>query len=127
VTGQDHYFSARPATPDQRQEVAVELMGRRVVVETAPGIFSPGGLDKGTAVLLGEVPNPPPGGDFLDIGCGWGPIAISMAMLSPEPMSMPSTSTNDRSTSRGAMQNAWVAPGFAHHSPRKWTRTCAST
>ena len=63
MTGQDHYFSARPATPDQRQEVAVELMGRRVVVESAPGIFSPGGLDKGTAVLLGEVPNPPPGGE----------------------------------------------------------------
>ncbi len=83
MTGQDHYFSARPATPDQRQEVAVDLMGRRFVVETAPGIFSPGGLDKGTAVLLGEVPNPPPGGDFLDIGCGWGPIAISMAILSP--------------------------------------------
>ena len=49
----------------------------------APGIFSPGGLDKGTAVLLDEAPAPPPTGTFLDLGCGWGPIALTLALRSP--------------------------------------------
>lgn len=79
----DHYFTASPATPDQRRPLDVTLAGRRVTVEVAPGIFSPGGLDKGTAILLDEVPDPPPSGTFLDIGCGWGPIALTLGMLSP--------------------------------------------
>jgi 16S rRNA (guanine1207-N2)-methyltransferase len=34
-------------------------------------------------VLLGNVPTPPPGGHLLDLGCGWGPIALTLAMESP--------------------------------------------
>ncbi|KGN39085.1 class I SAM-dependent methyltransferase [Knoellia subterranea] len=78
----DHYFTARPATPDERRPLDVTLAGRRVTVEVAPGIFSPGGLDKGTAILFDEVPDPPPSGRFLDVGCGWGPIALTLGLLS---------------------------------------------
>jgi 16S rRNA G1207 methylase RsmC len=61
----------------------VTLAGRAVTVRTAPGIFSPDGLDRGTAVLLREVPSPPAEGHVLDVGCGWGPIALTLGMLSP--------------------------------------------
>jgi 16S rRNA G1207 methylase RsmC len=50
------------------------------VLETASGVFSPGHLDLGTTVLLREVPTPPPG-SLLDLGCGWGPLAITAALL----------------------------------------------
>ena len=80
----DHYFTAAPASPDARTTVRVTLAGRSLEVVTAPGIFSPRGVDKGTRVLLDETPPPPPSGDFLDLGCGWGPIAITLALLSPE-------------------------------------------
>lgn len=79
----DHYFTAEPGSPDTLREVTVELAGREVTVLTAGGVFSPGGLDKGTAVLLREVPDPPPEGVFLDLGCGWGPLALTMALRSP--------------------------------------------
>jgi len=75
----DHYFTAAPASADERRRTAVRLAGREVEVEVAPGIFSPGGLDKGTAVLLDEAPEPPATGTFLDLGCGWGPITLSLA------------------------------------------------
>lgn len=78
----DHYFTASPASPDERRPLAVTLAGRSVTVEVAPGIFSPGGVDKGTAVLFEEAPDPPPSGRFLDIGCGWGPIALTLGLLS---------------------------------------------
>lgn len=79
----DHYFTAQPASPAEQRSLTVRLAGRDVIVRTAPGIFSPDGLDKGTAVLLREVPAPPPGGDLLDLGCGWGPVALTLALRSP--------------------------------------------
>jgi len=29
------------------------------------------------------VPAPPPGGNLLDLGCGWGPMALTLALESP--------------------------------------------
>lgn len=79
----DHYFRAEPAGPDQRRTISVDLSGHRVSVVTAGGVFSPEHLDTGTAVLLGEAPPPPQGGALLDLGCGWGPIALTLALFSP--------------------------------------------
>ena len=79
----DHYFTAAPASADERRRLRVRLGGREVEVEVAPGIFSPGGIDKGTVVLLDEAPAPPPTGSFLDLGCGWGPVALTLALRSP--------------------------------------------
>jgi 16S rRNA (guanine1207-N2)-methyltransferase len=79
----DHYFSARPASADERRTLTVRLAGGEVVVETAGGVFSPGRLDLGTEVLLRTVPDPPSSGHLLDLGCGWGPVALTLAMRSP--------------------------------------------
>jgi 16S rRNA (guanine1207-N2)-methyltransferase len=79
----EQYFTAHPGGPARRRPVSVELAGRRVVVQTAGGVFSPAGVDTGTQVLLREAPRPPQQGTFLDLGCGWGPIALSLGLLSP--------------------------------------------
>jgi len=63
--------------------ISVQLAGRQLDVTTANGIFSPERIDTGTQVLLGNVPAPPPGGNLLDLGCGWGPIALTLALESP--------------------------------------------
>ena len=61
----------------------MRLAGRDVEVVTAPGVFSGDRLDLGTRVLLRQAPPPPASGDLLDLGCGWGPLALSLALLSP--------------------------------------------
>lgn len=61
----------------------MRLAGRDVDVETAPGVFSPGHVDLGTRVLLRTLADQPLAGDVLDLGCGWGPIALAMALGSP--------------------------------------------
>lgn len=81
--GSDHYFSASPASPENLRRVRVRLSGRDVEVTTAGGVFSPDHIDSGTAVLLANTPPPPPGGDLLDLGCGWGPIALTLALDAP--------------------------------------------
>jgi 16S rRNA G1207 methylase RsmC len=80
----DHYFTADPASADQRSTLQVTLAGREVRVHTAPGVFSAGRLDLGTRVLLREVPQPPAAGHLLDLGCGWGPVAVALALSSPD-------------------------------------------
>nr|NLD39813.1 methyltransferase [Actinomycetales bacterium] len=79
----DHYFAAEPAAADARREVTVRLAGRPVTVETASSVFSADRLDPGTAILLEHAAPPPPQGTFVDLGSGWGPIALTLAMRSP--------------------------------------------
>lgn len=79
----EHYFTAEPASDGELRERTVDLAGHTIQVVTAGGIFSPDGLDKGTAVLLRSAPTPPPDGAFLDLGCGWGPLALTLALTSP--------------------------------------------
>lgn len=82
MTG-DHYFSVDPTSELRARTITVNLGGRDVEVTTAAGVFSPDHVDWGTRVLLSHVPPPPPGGDLLDLGCGWGPVALSLALESP--------------------------------------------
>ena len=84
ATDFEHYFTAQPASDADLREAHVMLGGREVEVVVASGIFSPGGIDRGTAVLLAHVPPPPATGTFLDLGCGWGPIALTLAMHAPD-------------------------------------------
>ena len=81
---QEHYFTARPSSDAERRTIEVELAGRALSVQTAGGVFSPDHVDLGTRVLLRTVPPPPPSGDLLDLGCGWGPIALALALQAPE-------------------------------------------
>ena len=78
----DHYFSAKPASADERRTISVTLDGRHFTLETAGGVFSPGRIDLGTTVLLDTV-GAPPAGQVLDLGCGWGPIALTAALREP--------------------------------------------
>lgn len=79
----EHYFSASPSGDAVLRTISVRLAGRDLELTTANGIFSPERVDVGTQVLLAHTPAPPPGGHFLDLGCGWGPIALTLALESP--------------------------------------------
>ena len=81
--GSDHYFTAHPASSAELRPLRVRLADRELELETARGVFSPDRLDLGTRVLLDTVPPPPPSGELLDLGCGWGPIALTLALRSP--------------------------------------------
>lgn len=79
----NHYFSSSPEGPLVPREIAVTLNGNKYSVLTAGGVFSPEHIDQGTQVLLTHLEKANPSGNFLDIGCGWGPIALALALHSP--------------------------------------------
>jgi len=79
----EHYFSAEPESELKLRTIHARIAGRAVELQTANGVFSPERVDAGTRVLLSSVSAPPPGGNLLDLGCGWGPIALTLAAESP--------------------------------------------
>lgn len=82
----EHYFSADPAVPAQSRQIDIDVAGRSVRLESSTGVFSSGRLDLGTSLLLRKAPLPGPAttGPLLDLGCGYGPIAITLALSAPK-------------------------------------------
>ncbi|MES9543817.1 methyltransferase [Actinomadura sp. NPDC000600] len=78
----EHYFADRPDAASRRRTVDLVLPDLHLRLATDSGVFSPDRVDPGTRVLLETVPAPPATGDLLDLGCGYGPIAITMAKRS---------------------------------------------
>ena len=78
-----HYFTASPAAAHRPGLVQVVLPDLHFECATDAGVFSAARLDPGTRVLLETVPPPPDRGDLLDLGTGYGPVALAMAARAP--------------------------------------------
>jgi 16S rRNA (guanine1207-N2)-methyltransferase len=80
-----HYFDTDPNTRSRPGRVTLALKDLRVELHTDAGVF--GGttrqVDPGTLELLKAIPEPPQQGDLLDLGCGYGPIACTLAHRAP--------------------------------------------
>lgn len=82
----EHYFSTAPQGRSQRRTVTLALPDLRVELATDRGVFAGDAVDVGTRLLLLEAPMPDPGwnGRVLDLGCGYGPIAVALGRRLPE-------------------------------------------
>jgi 16S rRNA G1207 methylase RsmC len=76
----EHYFAPGDGEWESR-EIRVWLEDHERFVETADGVFSSEHVDAGTRILLETVPAAT--GRVLDIGCGWGAIALAAALREP--------------------------------------------
>ena len=78
-----HYFDAQPATPSERRSVPLVLPDLAVDLATDTGVFGRAAVDPGTRLLLLDGPPVPSAGDLLDLGCGYGPVAVTLARRAP--------------------------------------------
>lgn len=75
----EQYFAARPGAASRPGTVDLVLPDLHLRLATDRGVFSADRVDPGTRVLLETVPPPPADGHLLDLGCGYGPIALTAA------------------------------------------------
>jgi len=78
-----HYFEESPNSRSDARTIDVVLPDVTFSMRTDRGVFSYGRLDTGTAILLRQAPPPPTAGTFVDLGCGAGAIALTLAMRAP--------------------------------------------
>ena len=80
----EQYFTdSSPASAEEIRTIEVSARGFDLSMRVSSRVFSGSKLDLGTRQLLEIAPDLPDGGTFLDLGCGWGPIATIMSLESP--------------------------------------------
>ena len=79
----DQYYTRTPSSESKPAECAFSFRGKTLRFTTDAGVFSRGELDAGTRLLLAALPDTLEG-SILDLGCGWGPIGVSVKAAWPE-------------------------------------------
>jgi 16S rRNA (guanine1207-N2)-methyltransferase len=78
-----HYFDEEPTTESSPREVQLLLPDTQLMLATDRGVFGYDRIDGGSKLFLLRAPEPAATGNLLDLGCGTGAIALTMARRSP--------------------------------------------
>lgn len=78
-----HYFINDESVESKPRTIHYEIAGHSFDLLTDNGVFSKKELDEGTRLLLETLVPLQLVGKMLDIGCGYGPIGLTLATLSP--------------------------------------------
>ncbi|WP_146553687.1 class I SAM-dependent methyltransferase [Rummeliibacillus sp. SL167] len=80
----EHYYSKKPQVESKPRRWNFTLRGFSFVFETDAGVFSKSEVDFGSRVLIDSFEMPAVAGCILDVGCGYGPIGLSIAKSYPD-------------------------------------------
>lgn len=80
----EHYYSKKPQVGSNPSKWKFTLRGFSFIFETDAGVFSKSEVDFGSRVLIDSFEMPNVEGCILDVGCGYGPIGLSIAKSYPE-------------------------------------------
>jgi 16S rRNA (guanine1207-N2)-methyltransferase len=82
-TAAGQYFDPDPSSPSKPRTVDLHLPDVNLRLTTDSGVFAADGVDPGTKHLLLDAAVSPEGGTLLDLGCGYGAIALTLARRAP--------------------------------------------
>ncbi len=85
----EQYFTNQPRTgstagTSKQKTAQLRVDDKLLQVVLDSGVFARKGIDAGTMVLIDAAARPPAKGSFLDLGCGSGAIALTLAARSPK-------------------------------------------
>lgn len=75
----DHYYTNDPRSESSPETWSYELRGKMYHFTSDRGVFSKGSVDFGSRLLIESFEAPDVEGRILDVGCGYGPMGISLA------------------------------------------------
>ncbi|WP_221569198.1 class I SAM-dependent methyltransferase [Alkalihalobacillus sp. TS-13] len=80
----DHYYSSKPVSQSDMKDWSFTLKGRAFRFYSDSGVFSKREVDFGSRLLIETFEKPEADGGILDMGCGYGPIGLSLAAAYPD-------------------------------------------
>ncbi|RWZ52131.1 class I SAM-dependent methyltransferase [Halobacillus fulvus] len=80
----EHYYSKQTSAKSEEKSWTFQLRGFPFTFTTDHAVFSKGEVDFGSRLLIDAFEEPSVQGDLLDLGCGYGPIGLSLAKSFPE-------------------------------------------
>jgi 16S rRNA (guanine1207-N2)-methyltransferase len=75
----NHYYSEKPTVDSEERDWTFTLRGQTFKFYSDRGVFSKNEVDFGSKLLIDVFVFPTLDGDLLDVGCGYGPIGLSLA------------------------------------------------
>ncbi len=78
-----HYFENNPPETIKEYTVTYTLQGRSFSLITSSWIFAKKDLDVGSRLLINVLLQDTLTGTCLDLGCGYGPVGLTLASLNP--------------------------------------------
>ena len=76
-----HYYTENPDAAHEIRTIALNMDGKAFAFDTDAGVFSKQHVDPGSLLLIESAR--PCNGRVLDLGCGYGPIGITLASAFP--------------------------------------------
>lgn len=84
-----HYFTNNKELESKPKKYEVELLGKTFTFKTDIGVFSKDYIDFGSKLLINSLKiNKDVKGNILEVGCGYGPIGISVASITDKTVHM---------------------------------------
>lgn len=80
----EHYYSRKPSTESNPVKWQSELKGNSFRFKTDSGVFSKKEVDFGSRLLIDTFKLKEDNSIILDVGCGYGPIGLSLAKAYPD-------------------------------------------
>ncbi len=100
----EHYYTKNPNAESHPEYISADLLGHALSFYTDAGVFSKKSVDFGTKVLVESFVPTSSSGSILDMGCGYGPVGISLGKHFPS-VSMTMVDINERAIQL-ALKNA---------------------
>ena len=78
------YFENDFLVASNKREISYEIYGHKITLLTDNGVFSKKQVDEGSFAFLKVIVPLMLEGNILDLGCGYGPIGLTIAITSPK-------------------------------------------
>ena len=79
-----HYFDLDPSLASKERNIEYFIDGRTITLVSDNGVFSKDKIDEGSLAFLKVIVPLRLSGKILDLGCGYGPIGLTIAITSPK-------------------------------------------
>ena len=79
-----HYFDLDPSVASKERKIEYYIDGRIISLVSDNGVFSKDKIDEGSFAFLKVIVPLRLSGKILDLGCGYGPIGLTVSLTSPE-------------------------------------------